>query len=202
MLVAIALVWALEVREPLKAVVGPQWQILPWGPASSLPSASLPAPFKARDAQCQGSLFTGPIRFGPSEGLCSLVAMYASRFRNCVRTERNRAGGGRKKRGGQSPRATLRREVHAAQQVMEARDSIISSESSPPASGRCQQEGWRRTGKATLEVERLGSLDSGLCSTAPRWPAGILPRSCLRSGQAPSAQADAGAWPLEGRGRD
>ena len=46
-----------EVRELLVAVVGPQCQILPWDPASSLPSASLPALFKTRDAHCQGSLF-------------------------------------------------------------------------------------------------------------------------------------------------
>jgi hypothetical protein len=64
--------------------------------------------------------FPGPIRFGRSEGLFSLVAMYASRFRDCVCKERNRAGGARKKRGSQRPRATLQWEVHAAQEVLEA----------------------------------------------------------------------------------
>jgi hypothetical protein len=43
--------------------------------------------------------FTGSIRLGRSRGLGSLVAMYASRFRNYVRTERNRIGGRRKKWG-------------------------------------------------------------------------------------------------------
>ena len=47
--------------------------------------------------------------------------MYASRFRNCVGAERNRIGGARKKRGSQKTRATLRREVHAAQMALEAR---------------------------------------------------------------------------------
>jgi hypothetical protein len=51
----------------------------------------------------------------------SLVVMYASRFRNCLCAERNRIGGARKKRGSQKPRATLRQEVHAAQEVLEAR---------------------------------------------------------------------------------
>jgi len=46
--------------------------------------------------------------------------MYASRFRNCVCTERHRIGGARKKRGSQWLRATLRREVHAAQEALEA----------------------------------------------------------------------------------
>ena len=41
--------------------------------------------------------FPGPIRLAWSEGLFSLVAMYAGRFRNCVCTERNRIGGARKK---------------------------------------------------------------------------------------------------------
>ena len=47
--------------------------------------------------------------------------MYASGFRNCAFTERNRMGGARKKRGGQKPQATLRREIHAAQEALEAR---------------------------------------------------------------------------------
>jgi hypothetical protein len=47
--------------------------------------------------------------------------MYASRFRNCVCTERNRIGGARKKWGSQRPRATLRREIHAAQEFLDAR---------------------------------------------------------------------------------
>ena len=51
----------------------------------------------------------------------SLVVMYASRFRNCVCAERNRTGGAGKKRGSQRPRATLRREVHAAQEFLKAR---------------------------------------------------------------------------------
>ena len=50
----------------------------------------------------------------------SLVVMYASRFRECVCTERNRMGGTRKKWASQRPRATLRREVHAAQKALEA----------------------------------------------------------------------------------
>jgi len=51
----------------------------------------------------------------------SLVVMYASRFRECVCTERNRMGGTRKKWGSQKSRATLRREVHAAQEVLKPR---------------------------------------------------------------------------------
>jgi len=47
--------------------------------------------------------------------------MYAGRFRNCVCAERSRIGGARKKWGSQKPRATLRREVHTAQEVLEAR---------------------------------------------------------------------------------
>jgi hypothetical protein len=50
----------------------------------------------------------------------SLVAMHASRFRNCVYTERNRIGGRHEKRGSQKLLATLRREVRAAQEVLEA----------------------------------------------------------------------------------
>jgi len=55
------------------------------------------------------------------EGPFSLVVMYASRFRKCVCAERNRIGGAREKRGGQRPRATLRWEVHATQEVLDAR---------------------------------------------------------------------------------
>ena len=65
--------------------------------------------------------FPGPIRLGWSEGLCFLVVMYASRFRNCVCAERNRIGGARRKWGSQRPRATLRWEIHAAQEVLETR---------------------------------------------------------------------------------
>jgi len=56
-----------------------------------------------------------------SEGLCSLVVMYASRFRNWVCAERNRIGGARKKWGSQRAREILRRKVHAAQEVLETR---------------------------------------------------------------------------------
>ena len=56
-----------------------------------------------------------------SEGLFPLVAMHASRFRNCVGAERNRVGGARNKWGSQRPRATLRLEIHAAQEALEAR---------------------------------------------------------------------------------
>ena len=59
-------------------------------------------------------VFTGTIWQRWSEGLCSLVVMYASRSRNCVCAERNRIGGARKKRGSQKPRATLRWEIHPA----------------------------------------------------------------------------------------
>ena len=62
-----------------------------------------------------------PIGQRRSEGLFSLVVMYASQFRNCVSTERNRIGGPRKKRGSQKTRATLRRDVHAALEALEAR---------------------------------------------------------------------------------
>ena len=65
--------------------------------------------------------FTGTIRLGWLEGLFSLVAMYASRFRSCAFAERNCMGGRRKKWGSQKTRATLRREIHAAQKVLEAR---------------------------------------------------------------------------------
>ena len=64
---------------------------------------------------------TGTIWQRWSEGLCSLVAMHAGRFRNCVCTDRNRIGGVRKKWGSQRLRATLRREVHASHQILEAR---------------------------------------------------------------------------------
>ena len=47
--------------------------------------------------------------------------MYASRFRNCAFTERNRIGDARKKWRSQKPRVTLRREVRMAQEVLEAR---------------------------------------------------------------------------------
>jgi hypothetical protein len=56
-----------------------------------------------------------------SEGLFSRVAIHASRFRNCAFAERNRIGGPRKKRGSQKTRATLRRDVHAALEALEAR---------------------------------------------------------------------------------
>ena len=65
--------------------------------------------------------FPGTIWHSWSEGLCSLVAMCVSRFRNCVCAEWNRIGGRRKKRGSQTPQATLRREIHAAQEVLKAR---------------------------------------------------------------------------------
>jgi hypothetical protein len=52
---------------------------------------------------------------------CAPLGQGASRFRNCVCTERNRIGGARKKWGIQRPGATLRREIHAAQEVLEAR---------------------------------------------------------------------------------
>jgi hypothetical protein len=90
---------------------------------------------------------SGPIRLGWAERLCPLVAMYASRFRNSVCTERNRIGGACKKWGSQRSRATLQREVHAAQEVLEARVGSSSGVSpvrhhgcngdpcSPPVSG-------------------------------------------------------------------
>ena len=46
--------------------------------------------------------FTGTISQRWSEGLFSLVVMYARRFHNCAFTERNRIGGARKKRGAKS----------------------------------------------------------------------------------------------------
>ena len=72
----------------------------------------------------RGACFTGAIRLGRREGLCSLVAMYASRFRNCVCAERNPIGGARKNRRSHKTRVTLRREVHAAQEVLEARVGV------------------------------------------------------------------------------
>jgi hypothetical protein len=65
--------------------------------------------------------FPGPIRLGWSEGLFSLVPVYASRFRNCICTERNHIGGGRRKWGNYGLRAILRREIYPAQEVLEAR---------------------------------------------------------------------------------
>jgi hypothetical protein len=47
--------------------------------------------------------------------------MHASRFRNCAFAERSSIGGARKKGGSQRPRAALRREIHAAQEALEAR---------------------------------------------------------------------------------
>jgi hypothetical protein len=47
--------------------------------------------------------------------------MHAGRFRDCVCAERNRIGGARKKRGSQRPRGTLPREIHVAQEGLEAR---------------------------------------------------------------------------------
>ena len=64
--------------------------------------------------------FTGTIWQRRPEGLFSLVVMHASRFRNCVYAERDRIGGERKKRGSQKTRATLRREVHEPQEVLQA----------------------------------------------------------------------------------
>jgi len=46
--------------------------------------------------------------------------MYASRFRDCVCAEQNRIGGAHKKWGSQKLRATLRWEIHAAQEALEA----------------------------------------------------------------------------------
>ena len=50
----------------------------------------------------------------------SLVAMHASRFRDCACAKRNRIRGGCEKWGNQRPRATLRREVLEAQEVLQA----------------------------------------------------------------------------------
>jgi hypothetical protein len=47
--------------------------------------------------------------------------MYASPFRNCAFAEWNRIGGAHKKRGSQKTQATLLGEVHAAEEVLEAR---------------------------------------------------------------------------------
>jgi len=70
-----------------------------------------------------------------SEGLSSLVAMYASRFRNFAFASRNHLGSAEKKAGNQAPRATLRREVHPAQEVLEARAGVreIEPEGLPPS---------------------------------------------------------------------
>jgi len=65
--------------------------------------------------------FTGTISQRWSGGLFSLVAMYASRFGNFLCAEWNRIGGTSKKSGSQKTRASLRREIHAAQEVLEAR---------------------------------------------------------------------------------
>jgi hypothetical protein len=60
------------------------------------------------------------------DGLFSLVAMCVSRFRNCALAERNHIGDARKIWGSQKPRATLRREVHVAQEGLEARAGLES----------------------------------------------------------------------------
>src|SRR5208337_2088845 len=73
--------------------------------------------------------FTGTIWQRQSEGLFFLVVMCASRFRYCAFTERHRIGGARKKRGSQRPPATLRWEIHATQQVLEARVGAQAVES-------------------------------------------------------------------------
>jgi len=65
--------------------------------------------------------FPGTIWQRRPEGLFSLVAMHVSRFRNCAFAERNRIGGARKKWESQKPRVNLRREIHAAQECLEAR---------------------------------------------------------------------------------
>jgi len=87
--------------------------IQPEKSASRQESADLP--------HLAGSLFPRTNPAGCSEALFSLVVMCVTRFCNYRCTERNRIGDARKKRGSQWPRATLRREVHAAQEVLEAR---------------------------------------------------------------------------------
>jgi len=49
------------------------------------------------------------------------MAMQAGRFRNCAFAERNSIGGESKKRGAKGRGAALRREIHPAQEVLEAR---------------------------------------------------------------------------------
>jgi hypothetical protein len=68
--------------------------------------------------------FTGTIWQRRARGPCSLVAMYAGRFRNCVYAEPNRIGSARKKWASQRPRATLRRKIHAAQDALEAEAGV------------------------------------------------------------------------------
>ena len=84
-------------------------------------------PVAARSAfKVQSSYFPGKGVSQEHSGLagqkgCSPLLSSMLVDRNSVCGERNRIGGARKKRGSQKPRATLRREIHAAQEVLEAR---------------------------------------------------------------------------------
>jgi len=86
--------------------------------------------------------------------------MSASRFRNCAFAERNRIGGARKKWGSQKPRATLRREIHAAEGVLEAR---VRGQAIPPqldAKGAINKIGLRVRCK-TIALSAEKGIDLG-----------------------------------------
>jgi hypothetical protein len=85
--------------------------------------------------------FTGTIWQRGLEGLCSLVVMYASPFRDCAFAERNRIGGARKKKRSQKTWGTLRREVHAAQEVLEARVGAQGRRSEHSSHGPSEAKG-------------------------------------------------------------
>jgi len=103
-------------RAPVR-IMGVEWTQNGLGMISRLP---IDYPGVWLDSGMEGR-FTGTIPQRWSQGLFSLVVMYASRFRNCTCTERNRIGGARKKRESQEAWGALRREIHAAQQALEAR---------------------------------------------------------------------------------
>jgi hypothetical protein len=79
----------------------------------------LPVKYRLTRLTWVKACFTGPIRPGCSEGAVSFGSGNAS-LRNWACTELDRIGGARKKRGNQKPRATLRREIRAAQEFLGA----------------------------------------------------------------------------------
>jgi hypothetical protein len=104
--------------------------------------------------------FTGLIWQRLPEVLFFLVAMCASPFRNCACAERNHMGGRRRKRGSQRPRATLRREIHAAQEGLEAWVGASEIATSPGLGSRGM----------TIKVPHSSPLDRGSGRAKPGFP--------------------------------
>ena len=87
--------------------------------------------------------FTGPIRLGRSEGLFSLGSRNQSVPRLCSCARKPHYGSMQETGAGNTPRATLRREILAAQGVLEARSGKVSQGKNCSSKGLTEESYFR-----------------------------------------------------------